>query len=102
MRRAKGEHGQNTRTLNGSGQTPLVLGTDSGLAPGLDLASVRKKSPELVDLLVVDFLDMVNAEGAQLTPGVVSWPATASTLRRTSATRPLVSLPWRTSPSGSR
>ena len=52
------------RPLYSNSQRPLVFGADAGSATRLDLGSVRNKAADLVHILVIDDLDMFNAEGA--------------------------------------
>lgn len=73
--RAEGDHRQMASSLDGGGQTTLVLGADACLAPGLDLVSVRQEPPEGFDFLIVDVLHVVYAEPAHLASGEVPWPS---------------------------
>ena len=74
--------------LNSDSEGPLMLGADTGAAPGLDLRPVGHKPPDLVDILVVNQLDMFDAEGAYPAPGHETAPRPSSG----SAARPRPSL----------
>ncbi len=63
---------------NGHPEGPLVLGTDATPPAGLDLGPIRHMPAKPVDVLVIDRLDMLNAEGANPPAGRVSPPRTAS------------------------
>lgn len=43
-----------TGSLNGDSEGPLMLGADTGPAPRLDFRPVGNKSPDFVDILVVN------------------------------------------------
>ena len=47
-------------------QRPLVQGAGAGHAPGEDLAAVAEVAAQARDLLVVDVVDVLQAEGAHL------------------------------------
>ena len=79
--RAEGDHRQMTSSLDGGGQTALVLRADACLAPGLDFVSVRQVPPEGLDFLVVNILHVVDTEPAHLAPGEVSWPSRSASER---------------------
>ena len=75
--------------LDGNTQRPLVLGTDPRAAAGLDFRAVGHESPNLVDVLVVDDLDVLNTESADPPSGYEPPARTASgTSARPSATGP--------------
>ena len=84
--------------LNCIRQGTLVLGANARLATGLNLPTIRHVPPEPIGFLVVDVLDVIYAEAADLAPTIVSWPAaapaseTAATAARTSS-RPTASGP---------
>jgi hypothetical protein len=59
---AERQQRQVSRTLDGRGHAPLVLGARARLAPALDLEPFRDESLEPVYILVVYVLDVVNAE----------------------------------------
>src|SRR5581483_7857893 len=61
-----GQERQVPGALHGDGEAALVAGAGAGLPPGLDLAAVRDEAAELERVLVVDVLDLVDAEGADL------------------------------------
>ena len=67
----EGEHGQVARPLYGEGERSLVLRADAGLAAGLYLRLVGEVTPYGGEVLVVDVLDLVDAEAADLSAGVV-------------------------------
>jgi hypothetical protein len=73
------------RSLEGSGQPPLMLGARPRLPPRLNAAAIRKVSPELHGILVVDGLRFLHTEGANLPPSEVA--ATPLSGRRTRALR---------------
>jgi hypothetical protein len=58
--------------LDGSCQGTLVFGADTGLAPGLDLPAVGHVSAEPIGILVVNELDVIDAEAADLSTAVVA------------------------------
>ena len=60
-------------------EPPLVLGAHPGFPSGLDFEPVRKKPLNSSHILVVYVLDVVDAERAQLSPGVVARPAPSGT-----------------------
>ncbi len=55
-------------SLNCDTQGALMLGTNTGAASRFDLCPVGYKPPDLVDILVIDDLDVLNAEGAYPAP----------------------------------
>ena len=55
--------------LNGGAERPLVLGAHAGAAAGLDLGPVGNEPPDPVDFLVIDVLDVLDAEGADPAAG---------------------------------
>lgn len=65
-------------TLDRDRQRTLVLRAGALLAASLDLAPVGHVAPDTSDVLVIDFADVVHAEGANLAAGgVPPSPATA-------------------------
>ena len=58
--------------LEGHGQRALVLGAGARLAARLDLGALREVAAEAVDLLVVDAVRLVGAEGADLAAAAVA------------------------------
>jgi len=66
MIRGVGQQCQVACTLNGEGELALVAGARPCLAAGFNLPALRDESPELVGLLVVDDVDLVHAECADL------------------------------------
>ena len=75
MVRAERNQGQMPGALDGGRKSALMLGAHTGLAPGLDLPSVRHVSAEPIGVFVVDVLDMIDAESAYLSTAVVAWSA---------------------------
>ena len=65
------------RALDCVGESALVLGANAGLPPGLYSPSVGHVTAEALRVLVVDVLDVVNAEPADLPAAVVPGPAAA-------------------------
>ena len=59
----EGNQGDMARTLDRNAKGALVLGTDAGAAPRLDFCPVGNKPPDFVDVLVVDYLDVLDTEG---------------------------------------
>ena len=66
MAAGEGQHGQVAGPLYGQGEHALVPGADAGLAAGLNLRLVGEVAPYGGDVLVVDVLDLVDAEAANL------------------------------------
>ena len=64
-----------TRSLDGSGQHTLVLGTCACLAAGPDLASFGHKLLQLIDLLVGDSRTFVAQTPRATTRGPAASPA---------------------------
>ena len=64
--------------LDCDGQRPLMLRAGALLAASLDLAPIGHVPPNASDVLVVDFADVVHAEGANFAAGRVP-PASATT-----------------------
>ena len=56
-------------SLDGHGHRPLVAGTGAELPARLDLAALRQVPPQVGDVLVVDDLDPLRAEHADLAAG---------------------------------
>lgn len=57
-------------TLDGHGQLTLMAGTSAGHSAGDDLGSLGKVSPQAGDILIIDGLDLIYAEGANLSAGL--------------------------------
>ena len=55
--------------LNGGAERPLVFSAHAGAAAGLDLGPVGNEPPDPVDFLVIDVLDVLDAEGADPAAG---------------------------------
>ena len=74
---AEGQERNDARPLNGSRKGPLMPGAVARLAAGINLEPVGEISPQPAHVLVVDILNLVHAEGADLSPGNVtaSWPS---------------------------
>ncbi len=67
--------------LDGGGELALILGLDAGDSPVEDFAALRDEAPEQDDVFVVDVLDLLGREGADLAPGeAASWPAPAGAI----------------------
>ena len=62
----EGQQRDLARALDRDGQAALMARAGAGLAPRLDLAALGDVAPQLVRLLVVDVLDLVDAESADL------------------------------------
>ena len=77
----EGQQRQMAGALQRGRQPPLMTGTGAGLTPWLDLAAVRDKPPQPCRFLVVDHVDLIHAELADLPPRNVPAAATA-TVRR--------------------
>lgn len=65
-------------TLDRDGQRTLMLRAGALLAASLDLTPVGHVAPNASDVLVIDFADVVHAEGAHFATGRVT-PASATT-----------------------
>ena len=75
--------------LDGNPQGPLVLGADPGAAARLDFGPVGNEPPDLLDVLVVNELNVFDAEGAN--PASRHKPPTRSSAgasSRSAASRP--------------
>ncbi len=83
--------------LQGRREHPLILGTGPSLAPGVDLAPVGDETGKQLDVFVVDFLDLVYGEIADLAPRNVTRPAASSASSR--AAGPSSGPLWRAVPS---
>ena len=86
MVRAEWDQGQMPGALDSGRQHALAFRANTGLAARLDLPAVGHVPAEPVDVLVVDVLDAVYAEAADLPPAVVPGPAASSA--ESSAARP--------------
>ncbi len=73
------QQGEVASAFDGERQAALVPGAGAGLAARVDLPALRDEAPELARLLVVDVLDLVDAEGADFAPAETSAPAAAAT-----------------------
>src|SRR5215831_13005051 len=62
------------RALQGVGQRPLMLGARPGDAARQDLAPLGQEPAEAADLLVVDVVDALDAERADLAVGPLRPP----------------------------
>src|SRR5262245_11773018 len=60
------QQGHDASALERDGEPTLVLGARSGLAPWLDLATVRQETPESLCIFIIDFAHVVNTELAHL------------------------------------
>jgi hypothetical protein len=60
------QHGHEPSPLQGRGQHALVLRARPALAAGIDLAAVADEPANPTDVLVVDLLDLIDAERADL------------------------------------
>ena len=83
LRGAPGKRQQRdvARLLDGQGQTPLVRRADSGQAPRNDLAALRHELRQQPDVLVVDGLDFLHAEFANLLAAKIFAPTFAAATR---------------------
>ncbi len=75
-------------SLNCDTQSPLMLGANAGPASRFDLCPIGYKPPDLVDILVIDELDVLDAEGAH----TASWHEPSTWASAGTATRPWPSL----------
>src|SRR5438105_8669788 len=64
-----GEEGDRPGPLQGTGEWPLVLGAGPGDPAWKDLAPLGDEPPQAADLLVVDVVDLLDAEGTDLAAG---------------------------------
>ena len=89
--------------LDGDAQCPLVLCTDSRAPSRFDLRAIRHEASDLVDILVIDDLDVLDAEGADPAPGNKSptGPATGPSTRPAASRWAATRTPWGTSALGS-
>jgi len=67
------------RLLDGQGQTSLVRRADPGQTPWNDLAALRHELREQPDVLVIDGLNFLNAELANLLAAKIFAPTFAAT-----------------------
>jgi hypothetical protein len=74
----EGQERHVARALEGDGQHPLVSRTRAGLTTRLDLASVGDVATQARRLLVIDLLDLVDAESADTTPAEAATATTAT------------------------
>jgi hypothetical protein len=63
------QHRHETSALQRGGQHALVLCARAALAARIDLAAVADVPADATDVLVVDFLDLIDAERADLASG---------------------------------
>src|SRR5215813_2151717 len=63
-----GQQRHRARTSNGAGELTLMTGAAAGDAPGRDLAPLRHEVLEPAHILVVDELNLVHTELADLAP----------------------------------
>ena len=75
MVRAEGDEREYARALDRPRQRPLVLRAHTCLAPSFHLVAVRDEAPQPAHILVVDMLHLIDAEGANFAPGIVTRPA---------------------------
>jgi hypothetical protein len=61
------QHRHETSTLERGGQHPLVLRAVTALAARIDLAAVADEPTDAADVFVIDLLDLIDAERADLT-----------------------------------
>jgi len=66
----KGQQRDVARTLDRDGQSSLVFGTGSCLAAAFDLAAISQESAKHVCLLIVDVVDLIDAEHADFAPAI--------------------------------
>ena len=59
-----GQQSQVAGTLDGDGQLALMLRAGAGHATGDNLRTLRDESSQAGDILIIDILNAVNAEGA--------------------------------------
>jgi hypothetical protein len=71
VRRYVRNKGEVAGSLDGGAKHALMPGAGPGLAPGLDLSSVRNERPQLHRILVIYDDRLVLAESAYLSPGYV-------------------------------
>ena len=71
----EGQERQVPRAFHRVGEHPLVPSAGPRLSPGVDSGPIRQVAFEHVDAFVIDGRYMVDAEGADLAPGIVSRPA---------------------------
>jgi hypothetical protein len=83
LRCASGERQQRDvpRLLDGQRQTSLVRGANPGQAPGDDFAALRHKLREQPDVLVIDGLNFLHAELANLLAAKIFAPTFAAATR---------------------
>jgi len=62
------QQGHRAGALDGVGELPLVARAAAGDAPWDDLAALGDEGPQPADILVVDEVDLVRAELADLAP----------------------------------
>ena len=55
-----------TRTLNSGGQLTLMMRAGTGYTAGQNLSALRNKAAQLGDVLIVDGINLINAEAANL------------------------------------
>jgi hypothetical protein len=85
MVRAERHQSQVSGALDGSGQAALVLCAHAGLSSRLDLVSVGDEPSEPVNFFIVDIVNMVHAEGTELSSRVVTGSPAAPSATRSSA-----------------
>ena len=67
-----GQQGDVPCALDGDGQLTLMGSAGTGGTAGQDLAALGQVTAELSGILVVDVLDLIDAEGTNLLP-LVAW-----------------------------
>ena len=65
-----GEKSQMSGALDRNGQLPLMTGAGAGHSAGNDLSSLRKISPQAGNIFVIDGLNLIDAESANLSSGL--------------------------------
>ena len=65
-----GEKSQMSGALDRNGQQPLMTGAGAGHSAGNDLSSLRKISPQAGNIFVIDGLNLIDAESANLSSGL--------------------------------
>jgi len=68
-----------SRILQRYGQSALVLGASARLAARLDLGALRDVAAQAPNILIVNFTDVIDAEGADLSTRAEITAATTAT-----------------------
>jgi len=61
-----------TRTLNGDGQLALMARTGTDHTPGHNLRTLGNVPAQLGDILIINLLHLIHAEGADLAAGLTA------------------------------